>query len=401
MANVVDATGIHIKTQAELIAEYTADFLAIYGVDLTGLPSSNPDVQMMMTRVQAELDLEDLVVQVFTGMDPDQAIGTTLDQRCSINGVIRQAGTYTVTDITVVTNQDAITLPGLDSSSDPYTVQDNAGNKWELTETQTPATAGSYVYSFRSAVPGAVLTTINTITIPVSIVLGVASVNNPTTYTSLGINEETDAALRIRRSSSVSIASTGYVAALIAALQNINGVISANVHENTTDTVDSSGTPGHSIWVIIDGTAVDADIAAAIYGKRGAGCGLYGSETYNITEVDGNTFVIRWDFVAQQDLYIKFTATSLNGTVLPNAAAILAGIPTLFVPTVNQEVNINNLATIVQQIDPNCLVTASVPTEGFSASGTPGTYGNTLSPTTINKKFTVSSANISITVTPL
>ncbi len=186
-----------------------------------------------------------------------------------------------------------------------------------------------------------------------------------------------------------------------AALENINGVISATVNQNLTDFVDAAGIPGHSIWVIIDGTASDADIAAAIYGKRGAGCGLYGSEVFTITQVDGSPFVVKWDFVAQQPLYIKFTATSLNGVTLPNVAAILAGLPAIFTPRVNEEVNINQLGTLVQQIDPNTLVTASVPTEGFSTSGTPGTYGNTLSPTTINKKFTVASGNIDITVTPL
>ncbi len=79
--NIIDATGIHVKTQAELIADYTADFLAIYGIDLSGLPSDNPDVQMMMIRIQAELDLQDLIVEVFTGMDPDQVSRQWLEQQ--------------------------------------------------------------------------------------------------------------------------------------------------------------------------------------------------------------------------------------------------------------------------------------------------------------------------------
>ena len=134
-----------------------------------------------------------------------------------------------MTNVTVTVSQ-ALNLYGLDQTAQPvYTVADNAGNQWQLQTTQHLSTPGTYVFSFQAANPGAVLTTINTITVPVTIVLGVTSINNPTTYTTLGINEETDAALKIRRQKSVSLASQGYLAGLLAALENINGVTSAFV----------------------------------------------------------------------------------------------------------------------------------------------------------------------------
>lgn len=396
MPNQITSTGLEVKTREELLAEFTAAYQAIYGSDIN-LDADSPDGQMMNIYIQAILDVEDLLVQIYNSFDPDNAIGVTLDQRVTYNGIQRQAGTYTITPIQIVTSR-ACNLYGLDQEANPiYTVSDNAGNEWELVSSYSFSGADTQSLSFRSKVPGAVLTTPNTITTPVTIVLGVTSVNNPTTYTTLGINEETDAELKIRRLKSVSLASQGYLAALLAALENINGVTTAQVYENNTDSTDGDGTPSHSIWVIVAG-GTSAEIAQAIYKKRNAGCGMRGDQSYVITQVDGTPFEVLWDNVEAEDLFIKFTVTSLDGINPPNIAAIRAGLVTSLAPGVGVKVNVNELATLVQDIDPNTLVTNA----GFSTT-VGGSYTTTLSPTAKNKQFTVSSAKIIIlpvTVSP-
>lgn len=390
MANEVTVNGLVTDTRAELLAFYTTAYQTIYGADIN-LDQDSPDGQMMNIQIQAILDLLDLVTQVYNGFDPDLALGKVLDQRVAINGIQRQAGTFTTTNITIVVNQ-ALSLNGLDQDDNPvYTISDNAGNLWELVTSQNFVSAGSYVVAFQSAVPGEVLTTPNTITVPVSIVLGVVSVNNPTTLSSLGINEETDAELKIRRQKSVSLASQGYLAGLLAALENISGVTSAFVYENTTDTTDGDGIPGHSIWVIVAGSGAPADIGNAIYTKRNAGAGMFGSESYVITQVDGTFFPVYWDDVEVESMFIRFTVTSLDGVNDPQIANIRAALPALFEPGVNAEVNINQLATYVQQIDPNTLVTLA----GFSTAAA-GPYTDTLQPSAKNKQFTLVSADIII-----
>ncbi len=401
MPNAITSTGLTTATRAELLATLYAGFLSIYGVDLSSADSSNPDVQAINLFVQAVLDNEDLLTQIYNGMDPDQAVGVVLDQRCALNGIQRQAGTYTITNVTI-TVTEALSLTGLDIDPiNPYTVADNAGNQWQLVETQNPSIAGVFVYAFQAKNTGAVLTTPNTITVPVSVVLGVSAINNPTTYTVLGINEETDAALRLRRQLSVSLASQGYLKSLLAALENVNGVNSAFVHENTTGIVDSQGVPGHSIWVIIDGVASDTDIANAIYTKRNAGCGQKTGTTnsFNVLQVDGTYFTVYWDVTTTEDLYIKLHLQSLDGINAPNTAAITnatTGVPALFTPGVNAEVNINQLSTLIQTIDPNTLVVPTVG-DGFADNGG-GPFTNTLTPSAASKKFTVSSAHINLTV---
>lgn len=365
MPNVIDATGLQTATREELVAYFTTQYQDIYGADIN-LSSDSPDGQMMNIFIQSILDLQDLLTQIYNMFDPDNAIGVILDQRVAINGIQRQAGTYTITDVTVV-NSQSVNLYGLDQTAQPvYTVSDNAGNLWELQDTQLGVTAGTHIYAFQAATPGANLTVPNTITVQVTIVLGVVSVNNPTTYTTLGINEESDAVLKVRRQQSVSISSQGYLAGLLAALENINGVTSAFVYENTTNVTDADNVPGHSIWVIVAGSGAPADIANAIYTKRNAGCGMFGDESYVITQIDDTLFTVYWDIVVTENIFITFIASGIDTAVEPDIAAIRAGLVTSFTPTVNEEVNINGLATLVQAIDPNCLVTGA----GFSLGGT-------------------------------
>lgn len=408
MPNALTSQGLTTATQVELLAYFTSNYESIYGSNIN-LASNTPDGQWMNIQIQAILDLQDLLMQIYNSMDPDNAIGVQLDQRVAINGIQRLAGTFSITNITLVLTQ-SVNLYGLDQSTQTvYTVSDNAGNQWELLTTQLGVGPGTVVYAFQYTSPGANLTIPNTITIPVTIVLGVQSINNPTVQSIIGINEETDAALRIRRQQSVSISSQGYLQGLLSSLENINGITSAFVYENVTSTTNADGVPGHSIWVIISGSPVITPttawssltiysygeivtynnlnyiswqnnnlnsapfsgsvfwgvynpVAEAIYNKRNAGCGMFGQTNYNVIQIDGNTLTVSWDIVAPINIFISFTATSINGVNQPNIAGIKSGLVTNFIPGVFKEININQLATYVQQIDPNTLVTLA----GFS-----------------------------------
>ena len=356
MPNVFDENGLEIATLTEIVADLTTEFQNIYGSDIN-LSSDSPDGQLLNIFAQTIIDVLELIQEVNSSFDPGQAAGNILDQRVAINGIQRQAGTYTVTPVTVVTSA-SVNLYGVDQTAEPiYTVADAAGNEYQLQTTVLGLSVGSNILTFQASLPGSIAPTENTITVPVTIVLGVTSVNNPSTYTTLGVDEETDAALRIRRQRSVSLASQGYLSGLLAALENINGVSSAYVYENTTGSTDADGVPGHSIWAIVSGSGADADIANAIYTKRNAGCGMYGNESYDVTQVDGSIFTVFWDEVVSVNLFIQFTATSIDGVAVPDIAGIITGLVSNLTPTVYETIDINEVATDVQTTDPNTLVT--------------------------------------------
>lgn len=374
MANTFDENGLSLATRDYWLDFFQTKFQEIYGNDVN-LESDTPDGQLIGIVIQVILDLQDLIAAVNQSFDPDQAVGVILDQRVALNGVQRLGGTYTVTPITLV-NDRSINLYGLDQSAQPvYTISDNDGNRWNLQTSQLGLAAGTHVLNFQAENAGAELAIPNTIVNQVTVVLGVVSVNNPSTYTSLGINEETDPQLRVRRQKSVSLASQGYYSGLYAALLNINGVTGAYIYENKTDTTDSDGVPGHSIWVIVGGSGAAADIANAIYRKRNAGCGMYGTQSYVITQVNGTLFTVNWDQVVARTLFCKFTVTSIDGVVSPNIAGIRSGLPAAYAIDVFQPVDTTALGTAVQSIDDNALVSSAGFTLGtvqiLSLSGVP------------------------------
>jgi hypothetical protein len=416
MAIALTSTGLVIDTFADLQNQLTTDLQQIYGQDIN-TQSDTPDGEAIGIYVQVAIDNEEVYLQGFNSFDPDNAVGILLDQRVAINGIQREQGTFTITNVAISVNA-TVTLFGLDQEAQPvYTVTDNVGSmNWQLQETVTLTINTTTELAFQAAETGAVLTVPGTIRVPVTVVIQVTNINNDEPFTSLGTPTESDAQLKIRRQQSTAIGSQGYYNALTAALQNIPGIGVGNVkvYENDTAATSTgtlppnvpSGIPSHSIWVVVGGgTASEstigggaganaAAIAQAIYEKRNAGCGMLGSQSFAVTQADGSLFPIFWDVVSLVPIFINFTVGSVNGTKFPNIAALvngLTGIPALLIPGINQTVNANQIVSAVQQIDPNTFASAigfSLTTSGFTA---------TLSPAAGDDQFQVVGAKIIIT----
>ena len=306
MTDVINSNGLQVSSNTELVSQLTSDFQEIYGSDIN-IDQNSPDGQMINIFAQGGTDIRELLVQLYNSFDPDNCSGRLLDERCAINNIFRKAGTFTTVVITLVTDR-SVTLQGVDSNyNDPsatgYTIQDNAGNQFVLVNTQTFAT-GTHTALFRAKEIGAVETSIGTITTPVTIVLGVVSVNNPVAATT-GENEETDAELKIRRRQSVSGSSQGYLAGILANVLQLDGVTDAAIYQNFTDVTDANNIPPHCIWLVVEGGSA-ADIAEVLYKKNPAGTNMKGSITYGITTVSRQTFTAKWDEPIYAPLYIKF-----------------------------------------------------------------------------------------------
>jgi len=393
MPNLLDQNGLQVATQTEQVTFLTGWYESIYGQGID-LSSSSQDGQMLRIYVQVVMDIADVIQGVYNSRDINQAVGTQLDTL--VYWIQRQGGTYTIQNL-LVTVPGAMTLYGLDQTALPvFSFQDPQGNVYQLQTTQNPAGAGSYSYSFQAQNPGAVSSALNTINIPVTVVPNVAG-NNPTTYTTLGQDEETDFYFRLRALASVAIPSQGFFGGLYATLGNVPQAAKVQVYENPEDTVSPNqycsvaGVPGHGIWCVVQGSAAPADVAQAIYSQRSLGCNMRGAQVYNVTQDDGSLFPIFWDFVSNGRLYIQMTVQSINGTTPPNIAAILAQLPGLLLPTSGTEVNINEVATLVQEIDPNTLVTSC----GLSLSST-GPFTALVNPSSAAEQLRVASADIYI-----
>ncbi len=396
MPNVLDGLGLRTKTLAEVKdailngGDGYPGYYQIYGPNINVGPNS-PDGQQIAITAQATVDVLELLAQIFASFDPDQAIGTVLDARCAINGVVRRGATYTTQEVQVTVSQ-AVTLPGLDTSPlSPFTVADSAGNQFQLITTYSFGGGGTQTLLFQAAVLGPVETVIGTITQIVTTTFGVTSVNNSASVASLGVAEETDAELRIRRANSVSLPSQGFIEGLLGALLDVDGVTQAIVYENVGASPDANGIPGHSIWCIVEG-GTDADIADVIYRKRNAGCGMKGAVVVGIDQAPGITFDVKFDRPTPEDLWIAFDIVAITGTV--DDDYIRAQILEHFKYKIGEPADASAIVAFVKALAPN----GSISGEGVGLDGM--TYVSLQDPSDVDNQFGLASIHIVINGTP-
>ncbi len=396
MPNAIGPNGLTIKTRQEILDELLngaggyPGLLTIYGPNINVGPNS-PDGQLLNILAQVAIDQEELIASVNSAFDPDQATGTILDARCAINGVIRQGATYTVQAIDV-TVTIPLTLTGLDTST-PFTVADANGNQFQLITSHSFGAPGTTSLAFRAVQPGPVETTIGTITNIVTAISGVSGVNNSIAATSIGLAQESDASLRVRRANSVSLPSKGFLQGLLGALLDIEGVEQAVVLENITNTTDANGIPGHSIWVIVDApSSANEEIANAIYVKRNAGCGMKGAIDVPVDQIDGTTFDVLFDNPTAVPLYINLDIAAVTGTV--DDDYIRQQLLLLLSYKIGQIADVTTIVALVKQIAPNAVVT----NEGVSLTNSG--YTATLTPADVDDVFVPASTTIYINGVP-
>jgi uncharacterized phage protein gp47/JayE len=103
-----------------------------------------------------------------------------------------------------------------------------------------------------------------------------------------GRGTETDAELRLRRSTSLQIASAGTLAAIRSRIaDDVDDVASCTVYENVTDSTDSDGLPPHSLLAVVSGGDA-TDIGNMIWDTKPAGIRTYGDTTVSITDTNGD-----------------------------------------------------------------------------------------------------------------
>lgn len=385
--NTIDATGLHLRTRAEIIDQIVnggdgfPGLVQIYGSDINVDPNS-PDGQLVNLLAQLGVDYEDLVAAVYASFDPDQAEGINLDLRVAINGINRQAGTYS-TQLAAVTVTQALTIAGLDTApTAPFTISDSAGNQFQLLATHVFGGAGSANLNFQAAQLGAIQVQPNTLTTIVTVQLGVASVTNGSLSGTTGTNEESDYQLRIRRSNSTALGSKGFLAGLYGAIGNTSGVTAVSIQENI---------PAHTIWCVVAG-GTDADVANAINVKRNAGVAMLGAVIVPVTEVDGTVLDVRFDRPTAQNLWIELDVIAVTGFVDPVAirSAILAAPPY----AIGGSAAASPIIALVQALYPN----ASISSVGVSNDGV--TYVDLLSPLGFNYQFATAAARVLINGIP-
>jgi len=277
--------GIQVQTFQEIYDELAAGYRAIYGEDINLDPDS-PDGQRVAIETQLVLDAQSFGALEYNQRDPDFALGQSLNSIIKLAGISRRPATRSQVDV-VVTTDRPLTLPP------DYAVEDDLGQAW-TTLNAIDIPPGETTVTLFAENFGAVEAGPATVVNPVTVVIGVLSVTNPTAAT-VGIDEEADQDLRVRRNRSLETPQSSSTGRMFTALASLPNVTDVAVYENDTDTTDSDGIPAHSLWVVVEGGAV-ADIIETMTKNKTGGKGMVGAVTGTFIEdfkrPNGTTFTI-------------------------------------------------------------------------------------------------------------
>jgi len=277
--------GIQVQTFQEIYDELAAGYRAIYGEDINLDPDS-PDGQRVAIEAQLVLDAQSFGALEYNQRDPDFALGQSLNSIIKLSGITRRPATRSQVDVSIVTDRP-LTLP------EDYAVEDDLGQAW-TTLNAIDIIAGETTVTLFAEDFGAVEANPTTVVNPVTVVIGVLSVTNPLAAV-VGIDEETDQELRIRRNRSLETPQSSSTGRMFTALANLPNVTDVAVYENDTDDTDADGIPAHSLWVVVEGGAV-ADIVETMVKNKTGGKGMVGAVTGTFNESvlrpDGSTFTI-------------------------------------------------------------------------------------------------------------
>ena len=277
--------GIQVQTFQEIYDEIAAGYRTIYGEDIN-LAADTPDGQRVAIEAQLVLDSQSFGALEYNQRDPDFALGQSLNSIIKLSGINRRPATRSQVDVLVVTDR-SLTLPV------DYAVEDELGQSW-TTLAIRDLSAGTTTVTLFAEDFGSVEADAATIINPVTVVIGVQSVTNPIAAT-VGIDEETDQDLRVRRNRSLETPRSSSTGRMFTALASLPNVIDVAVYENDTDVTDADGIPAHSLWIVVEGGAVSSIIETMVKNKTG-GKGMVGSVTGTFEEdvlrPNGSTFTI-------------------------------------------------------------------------------------------------------------
>lgn len=204
----------------------------------------------------------------------------------------------------------------------------------------------------------------------------------------VGEPEENDVQLKVRRAKSFYLQSVGPAQAVQAALLATVNVVDAYVAENVTGSI-VAGVPAHGIWTIVNGGAA-ADIAAAIFGKKGAGCDMKGAQSYVITLPQGNSFTAKWDLALAQNFFVRLTLNPrISGQVF-DITADKAALAAALLYKLGEKPNIGDVVLAMAVIEPNAVLsTVNVSTDN-------ATWVDIITPSDFQHYFFLPVANITM-----
>jgi uncharacterized phage protein gp47/JayE len=252
------ATGYETRTLAEIV-EAVQDELRARISDKLDLSERTVLGNVLQVFCDHLAQVESVAAEAYAAFDVDAASDDRLVALGLLIGVPRRGATKGLVTATV-NLQASKTYAAGDLVAH---VQDEADNRWVNRDAVASTTAGNYSAVFEAETAGAAGTApAGTLSVLAQPVDGWNTITNALDATE-GTDIEAIEDLRLRMQLAVSSGGSRTRGAIRAKLVQLEGVIAAEVFENTTSVTDGDGIPPHAIRAVVwDGSPTQADDAA-------------------------------------------------------------------------------------------------------------------------------------------
>lgn len=310
-APYIDETGIHIPTYQDILDNLIQNAKNIFGQDIY-LGVDSQDYQWISVVASKINDTMQSFQGIYNSRGPGTAIGSGLDGIVKLNGISRSIATYSTAVVTISGTPGTAITNGI--------VQDVGNYYWNLPPSVVIGTAGTVNVQATCQTPGPISANPGDINIIATPTYGWTLVTNASAAVQ-GVNVESDSQLRGRQAVSTAQPSRTVLEGTKGAIAAVSGVTRFIVYENPTNTTDTSGLPAHSITAVVEG-GVDADIAQAIFLKKGPGCLANGTTSVNITDQFGQVLPIGFHRPSYIDIDAVVNVKKLTGYTTATTDAI-------------------------------------------------------------------------------
>ena len=332
------ASGVSLDNSAALAgitpiaAEKTTVVCTCYGLDGTQIPYGSQISSNSASNIIFQVIDANAVISAQQTCDVGVTMGTVVNgtkYTVTVNGTAYSktagASDTIATVLTAIGSQ--INQTGITAQVENDALRITETNQEDtfsvaISADMTFDTIGSPV-TFECMTEGAITPAIGDLTNIVTTYAGWESVSNNVSANT-GRLAESDTALRQRWNASLYTRSVGMTDSIASALMTLNGVTSAYVYENDTDSTDADGRPPHSIEAVVNGGEAD-EIGLAIWQKKAAGIDTYGRQSVSINDSQGFAHTIRYNRPIEVNIYLRITVTEYPEEPLPpNAQNLIA-----------------------------------------------------------------------------
>lgn len=315
------SAGLVLPTDAAILAGVQADINAAFGGGVNPALET-PQGQLASSEAAVIADKNAEVALIVNQVDPQYADGRFQDAIARIYYLTRKPATSTAVIATLGGASGTVIPAGT-------LAQDTGGNTYSLTANATIGVGGTVDAEFQNVATGPIACPSGSLIKVYQAISGWDTITNAAAGT-LGQDVETREDFEYRRRNSVALNAKGTPESIYAAVFAVDNVLDVYVIDNPTGSTVNTGATNypviaHSVYVAVVG-GIDADIAAAIWGKKDVGCDYNGNTTTTITDTSGYsypypTYTVKFERPTSQA--IKFAVEIVDDPSLPSDVVTL------------------------------------------------------------------------------